>query len=94
MNIAPENIVRHELTGLATHIVESKDPNLECRNGVILGESKELIHLDTKKGVINVPKSICVFNITLPSGIVVRVDGSILRGRPEDRMKKRINRSW
>jgi len=94
MRIAPENIVRHELTGLATHVSESKDPNLVCRSGIILGETKEMIRLDTKNGEVNVPKSICVFDITLPNGAIVRVDGSVLRGRPEDRMKKRLNRSW
>lgn len=94
MRIAPENIVRHELAGLTTHIIESKDPNLVCRSGVILGESKEMIRLDTKNGVVSVPKSICFFDITLPDGAIVRVDGNVLRGRPEDRMKKRLNRSW
>ena len=94
MRIAPENIVRHELTGLATHIVESHDPTLICRSGIILGETKEMIHLDTTDGEIHVPKSVCVFNITLPNGSVVRIDGTALKGRPEDRMKKRPNRSW
>jgi ribonuclease P protein subunit POP4 len=94
MRIAPENIVRHELTGLATHIVESSDPTLVCRSGVILGESKEMIRLDTKSGEITLPKSVCVFDITLPNGAIVRIDGTVLRGRPEDRMKKRLNRSW
>ena len=94
MRIAPENIVRHELTGLATHVVESKDPNLTCRSGTILGETKEMIRLDTENGEISVSKSVCVFEITLPNGAVVRVDGNVLRGRPEDRMKKRLNRSW
>ena len=94
MRIAPENIVRHELTGLATHVVESTDPTLTCRSGVILGETKEMIRLDTKNGVLNVPKNVCVFDITLPHGAVVRVNGSALRGRPEDRMKKRLSRSW
>jgi len=94
MRIAPENIVRHELTGLTTHVFESKDPNLVCRSGVILGESKEMIRLDTKNGEVSIPKSICVFDITLPNGAIVRVDGNVLRGRPEDRMKKRLNRSW
>ena len=94
MRIAPENIVRHELAGLTTHIIESKDPNLVCRSGVILGESKEMIRLDTKNGMVSVPKSICFFDITLPNGTIVRVDGNVLRGRPEDRMKKRLNRSW
>ena len=94
MRIAPENIVRHELTGLATHVVESTDPNLICRNGTILGETKETILLGTKSGEIRVPKSVCVFEITLPDGALVRVDGQELRGSPEDRMKKRLNRSW
>ena len=94
MRIAPENIVRHELTGLTTHVVESKDPNLTCRSGTILGETKEMIRLETKSGEVSVPKSVCVFDITLPNGAVVRVDGNVLRGRPEDRMKKRLNRSW
>jgi ribonuclease P protein subunit POP4 len=94
MRIAPENIVRHELTGLATHVVESRDPNLVCRSGVILGETKEMIRLDTKNGVVSVPKKVCVFDITLPNGAIVRVNGNALSGRPEDRMKKRLNRSW
>jgi ribonuclease P protein subunit POP4 len=94
MRIAPENIVRHELTGLSTHVVESKDPNLTCRRGIILGETREMMHLDTMSGIVSVPKSVCVFDITLPNGAVVRVDGNVLRGRPEDRMKKRLNRSW
>jgi ribonuclease P protein subunit POP4 len=94
MRIAPENIVRHELTGLATHVVESTDPTLTCRSGTILGETKEMIRLGTKSGEVNVPKSNCVFEITLPDGALVRVDGQVLRGRPEDRMKKRLNRSW
>ena len=94
MRIAPENIVRHELTGLATHVVESSDPTLTCRSGIILGETKEMIHLDTENGAVSIPKNVCVFDITLPNGAVVRVNGNVLRGRPEDRMKKRLNRSW
>ena len=94
MRIAPENIVRHELTGLATHVVESSDPTLVCRSGVVLGETKEMILLDTKNGEVSIPKRVCVFDITLPNGTVVRVDGSVLHGKPEDRIKKRLNRSW
>ena len=94
MKIAPQNIVNHELVGLSTHIVESKDPNHVCMKGTILGESKEMIQIDTEKGTVAVTKNICVFDITLPDGTVVRVNGGLLKGRPEDRMKKRFNRSW
>ena len=94
MKINPQNIVRHELVGLPTHIVESRDPNHVCRSGVIQGESKEMIQIITEQGMLSVPKGICVFDMTLPDNTVVRVDGCLLRGRPEDRMKKRLNRSW
>lgn len=94
MKIAPENILRHELTGLATHVVDSNDPTLECRRGIILGETKEMIRLDTENGEVSIPKGVCVFDITLPNGTVIRVDGCVLQGRPEDRLKKRLNRSW
>jgi len=94
MKITPQNIVNHELVGLQTHIVESRDPNHVSTTGRILGETKEMIEIDTGKGTKAVPKNICVFEMTLPNGAVVRVDGGLLRGRPEDRMKKRLNRSW
>ncbi|OLS30736.1 MAG: Ribonuclease P protein component 1 [Candidatus Thorarchaeota archaeon AB_25] len=94
MKLTPQNIVRHELVGLSTHIVESKDPNHVCKKGVILSESKEMIQISTERGTISVPKGICVFDMTLPDDTVVRIDGGLLRGRPEDRMKKRLNRSW
>jgi ribonuclease P protein subunit POP4 len=94
MRITPQNIVRHELVGLSTHVVDSKDPNHVCTKGVILGESKEMFKINTVQGTVSVPKGICVFDMTLPDNTVVRVDGGLLRGRPEDRMKKRLNRSW
>jgi ribonuclease P protein subunit POP4 len=94
MNITPQNFLRHELVGLTTHIVESRDPHLLCKRGIILSESKEMIQLDTEGGPINAPKGVCVFDITLPSRSVVRVEGKMLIGRPEDRVKKHLNRSW
>ena len=94
MNISPENILRHELVGLTAHIVESRDPTLYCRRGSVLDETKQMIHLDTESGLLRMPKAICVFDMTLPNGSVVRVDGKTLIGRPEDRVKKRLDRRW
>ena len=92
MKITPQNVVNHELVGLKTHIVESRDFNHVCTTGTILGETREMIEIDTGEGTKSVPKNVCVFEITLPDGTLVRVDGGLLRGRPEDRMKKRLNR--
>jgi RNase P/RNase MRP subunit p29 len=53
-----------------------------------------MLQLETETGDILLPKEVCTFDITLPDETVVRVDGNLLHGRPEDRMKKRHKRSW
>ena len=72
MRVTPENLIRHELVGLSTHIVESKDPGYVCRKGTILSETREMIQIGTNEGTISVPKGICVFDMTLPDGTIVR----------------------
>jgi len=94
MSITHQNLIRHELVGLETHIVGSRDPGHVSRRGKIVAESREMIQLDTEDGDILLPKNVCVFEIKLPSGDVIRVDGDLLRGRPEDRLKKRQSRRW
>ena len=94
MTVTPMNLTQHELVGLKTHVVASRDPGQVCRSGTIIAEYKEMIHLDTSAGVIRLPKSNCVFDMSLPDGTIVRVDGHVLKGRPEDRLKKRLSRRW
>ena len=94
MTVTPMNLIQHELVGLKTHVVASRDSGQVCRSGTIVAESREMIHVDTGAGVIQLPKSVCVFDMSLPDGTVVRVDGNVLKGRPEDRLKKRLNRRW
>lgn len=94
MSISPLNLFRHELIGLETQVVKSRDPTHVSRCGKIVGESKEMIQISTEEGEILLPKEVCVFSIKLPDGELVQIDGGLLRGRPEDRMKKRISRRW
>lgn len=92
--ITPLNLLNHELIGLETHVVGSKDPSHVSKKGTIVAETREMIQLDTPEGEILLAKDVCVFQITLPDGVKVRVDGNLLQGRPEDRLKKRQNRRW
>jgi ribonuclease P protein subunit POP4 len=94
MKHSPSNITRHELVGLHAHVVESTDPLQVSHQGKVIDETKEMLHLETTKGMVRLPKSICVLDFSLPDGTVVRVDGAKLIGRPEERMKKRSRRSW
>ena len=92
--ITPLNILNHELIGLDTHVVGSRDPSHISKRGRIVAESREMIQLDTNEGEVLLAKEVCVFQITLPDGAVVQVDGNLLKGRPEDRLKKRQSRRW
>jgi ribonuclease P protein subunit POP4 len=94
MKITPGNLTRHEIIGLEAHVVMSSDPGYVCRQGPIVDESKEMIHISTETGNIMVPKMISIFDFKLPNGTVVRVDGHKLRGTPENRIKKRQSRRW
>lgn len=94
MSIAPHDMVVNELVGLEAHVVESTDPGQVSRTGIIRSEARNVLGIESKSGIIMIPKSTCVFEITLPDKTKVRVDGRLLQGRPEDRMKKRLNRSW
>ncbi|MHA1906901.1 MAG: ribonuclease P protein component 1 [Candidatus Thorarchaeota archaeon] len=92
--ITPFNILNHELIGLETHVVGSRDPGHVSKKGTVVAETREMIQLDTDNGEVLLPKDVCIFQITLPDETVVQVDGNLLKGRPEDRMKKRQIRRW
>jgi len=94
MPITEQNVVRHELIGLDAEITGSKDPKLIGLAGVIIDETKKMLKIRTKKGEKLVEKSICVFRVSLPSGKKVEIDGNLLVGRPEERIKKKLPKKW
>ncbi len=93
MKKALDNVLRGELIGLRAHILESRDPTHVSLCGEIIGESKETILLQHTDGVVRLPKAVCVFEITTPDSSRVSIEGTLLRGRPEERLKK-MTRRW
>ena len=93
MPITPKNLIRHELCGLRVRIKQSTDPTLRGVQGVVIDETYNMLRLETRKKEKLVPKKNCVFVFKLPSGERVEVEGKLLVGRPEDRIKKKIP-SW
>jgi ribonuclease P protein subunit POP4 len=94
MTITPFNLINHNLIGLTAHIVGSSDNGLVCRTGRIVDESREIIRIESNGRRISIPKRTCTLDIRLEEGSLVRIDGCLLRGRPEDRLKKRISGRW
>jgi ribonuclease P protein subunit POP4 len=91
--ISPKNIVRHELLGLRTTVVKSSNPNHQSISGVVISESLKTIVIQTDNKEKMIPKKDATFLFSLPTG-QVQVKGSMLYGRPEDRVKKKIKRRW
>jgi len=92
MPITPKNLVRHELIGLDVKIKESKNRSQVGLKGKVIGETYSTLRIETKKGEKTIPKDITIFIFTLPNGTKVQVDGKVLIGRPEDRIKKKLAR--
>lgn len=92
MSINPQNIVRHELIGLEVKIIKSTNSSQEGMRGRVVDETFKMLIIETNKGDKKIAKKDAVFVFKLPDGTRVKVDGKILLGRPEDRIKKKLKR--
>lgn len=93
MKVTPD-IIRYEFIGAQGRVLQS--PN-ECYVGLagrVVGETKNtftLLQAGQEKSII---KELSIFNFSFDDGTVVDVDGKLLVGRSEDRLKKSIKRLW
>lgn len=93
MSITAQNIVRHELISLEVKIKESTDPTQKGMKGKVTDETYRTFIVETIEGKEKtILKSNSIFIFTLPNGVKVQVDGKLLIGRPEDRIKKKFPR--
>lgn len=93
MPISPYNILRHELIGLYVKVKKSRNASQEGLKGKVVDETYNMLVVEGKDGKERrVAKKDCVFVFTLPDGRKVEVDGKLLVGRPEDRIKKKLPR--
>jgi len=88
------NILRHELIGLDVDVVKDNNPSNESISGRVVDESRNTLLIKQEGNAKRVAKQTAVFRFKLPDGTLVEVKGSAIVGRPEDRAKKRIRRSW
>ena len=87
-------ILQHELIGLNARVVESSHPNYVGIAGRVIDETRNTLVIQHEKKRKIVAKSVAVFHFTLPDGTVIEIDGKVIIGRPENRIKKRIRRRW
>ena len=88
----PENVIAHELVGMRARIVSSANGSLVGLNGTVADETKSMIYLDTAGGRRSAPKEGSVWGLSAP-GCEAEVAGSLLSGRPHDRVGARWPRT-
>jgi len=93
MRITPD-LLQQEFVGIDAKVVKSSNPSQKGISGKIIKETRNtlvILHKDTEKTVV---KDNAVFHFRMPDGTVVEIDGKVIVGRPENRLKKRIRRRW
>lgn len=93
MNVTP-SIVQHEFIGLEAKVVKCSNPHAVGIAGKVVDETRNtltILHDGERKVVV---KDTAVFEFVLPDGTVVEIDGKVIMGRAEDRIKNRPRRLW
>jgi ribonuclease P protein subunit POP4 len=93
MKVTPD-IIRGEFIGTETKVAKSKHAGYIGLSGKIIDETRNtftILHEGKRKKVV---KNSAVFHFKFPDGTVVEIDGKLLLGRPEDRLKKHVRRLW
>ena len=83
MNI--KDVIKYELIGCSLEITDSENKSLIGIKGKIIDETKNMLILENKKLI----KSQSKFKIKIDNKNYL-IDGKLLVGRPEDRLKKQI----
>ncbi len=90
--ITPRNILQHELVGLQAMVSGSSHGGHVGMSGKIVDETRQTLTILHKDGSAVLPKHVAVLHVWLPTGEIVKVQGKMLVGRPEDRIKTRMGR--
>ncbi|MGB9960501.1 MAG: ribonuclease P protein component 1 [Candidatus Bathyarchaeales archaeon] len=93
MKVTPD-IISYEFIGTEAKIAQSKNRDSKGIRGKIIDETRNtftILHENKPKKII---KDSSIFHFKFYDGTVVEIDGKLLVGRPEDRLKKRVRRLW
>ncbi len=93
MKVTPD-IIRYEFIGAKGLVALSPNLNLMGVGGLIVGETRNTFTFQGAERTRSVLKEAATFDFTFGDGTVVEIDGKLLVGRSEDRLKKSVKRLW
>ena len=93
MKVTPD-VIRHEFIGTEAKVSKSNHSGYMGLSGKVIDETRNtftVLHEGKRKTVL---KDAAVFHFKFLDGTIVEINGKLLLGRPEDRLKKQIRRLW
>jgi ribonuclease P protein subunit POP4 len=93
VKVTPD-IIRHEFIGTKGKIAKSPHADYLGIQGRVINETKNTFTIMHNGKAKNVIKNSVVFNFNFSDGTIIEIDGKLLTGRPEDRLKKTVKRLW
>jgi ribonuclease P protein subunit POP4 len=88
------DIINGEFIGTEGMITESRHSDYVGISGRVVDESKNTFTILQAGKRKNVVKDAAVFRFRFSDGAIVEIDGKLLVGRPEDRLKKSVRWLW
>jgi len=93
MKVTPD-IIRSEFIGTEVKVAKSTHRDYVGISGKIIDETRNTFTILQEGKRKTVVKNSSVFHFKFSDGTLVEINGRLLAGRPEDRLKKHIKRLW
>jgi ribonuclease P protein subunit POP4 len=93
MNITPA-VAQMEFVGLKARVVKSRQLNYKNISGTVIDETRNTLIIRHKNEDKVIVKNVSVFHFNFLDGTIIEIDGNVIIGRPEDRLKKLVRRRW
>ena len=93
MKVTPD-AVRGEFIGTEAKVARSRHGDYVGMRGTVIDETRNTFTIldgSAKKAVV---KKSAIFHFRFIDGTIIEINGRLLVGRPEDRLKKHIRRLW
>jgi len=90
--ISAKNLIRHELIGLKVEIENSSNKFHIGIKGLVVDETKNLLIIETKAGIKKIQKKGTNFIFKIPNGKKIKVNGTIIAKRHEERVKLKVKK--
>jgi ribonuclease P protein subunit POP4 len=93
MKVTPD-IIREEFIGTNGTVAFSNHMGYLGISGEVVDETRNTFVLQQQGKMKKIVKDQAVFQFRLSDGTIVEIDGKLLVGKPEDRIKKTTKRLW